>query len=421
MRQFLLCSAVVAALAACPMLAGAEVVTLAGNNTYYSWLQLPMNANITPSLGSESGVVGGTPGSSIDGFRYGGLWFPTRAMTGNPAGTDTGDDYWMVLTLDQARWIDYVGVGWTTGSQTTLHKYYIEAYVYNDVSEDWGWIRVGESADNLNGVDAEGNRVVAASGPYYNGPRPGWRDGTNLSNAIKLDLPGEYQSIRVYVEAGDYNASGNGSAGGPGIRVIEPMAANREVEIETSQINWANAIFGTTATGSTAVTTLSRRAVAWLTKGSLIEDENAGRNVGVWGETALIATSDDNVRTWDSSIWIDFNLGQARWIDEVVAVWALDGVGTDFRLQYGLVDEDGAIIGWSDVTGKELTQYGGTRATSMEFDGVEAQYWRISEAVFGTTGNNCGINQVLMYGAIPEPATMSLLALGGLALLRRRK
>jgi len=421
MRPFVLSSTLIAVLAACPMLAGAEMITLEPGK-YYSWLQLPMNAGITPSLGSESGVVGSTSGTSIDTFRYGGIWFPNRAMVGSPTYYNTqdqrltGDDYWMVLTLDEARWIDYVGVGWTTGSQTKLDKYYIEAW---DVTTE-EWITVGESGDDLG---------------YNNSQRPGWRDG-NLNNAVKLDLPGQYQTIRVLVKSGDYLSSSNDSnCGGPGIRVIEPMAAStgetiRTIEIETNQINWANAIFGTTATASPAMLALPggsnhRRGASWLIQGSLIEDEPAARTFGVWGsntgansEEHLIHTTPEGVKMWDSSVWVDINLGQVRYIDEVVGVWVVDAnrYGTDFRVQYSL-DEG---VTWCDVTGRDTAQYGGNRATSVMFDGIEAQYWRISEAVWGP-GADCGINQILMYGAIPEPATMSLLALGGLALLRRRK
>jgi len=424
MRQCLLWSTIIALLAACPALAGTETITL-NNNQVYSWLQLPMTADIIMSVGSDTGIVGHMTGTIPDNYRFGKRWMPSFAMTGaptagvNPGTTEqrmgtTGQNYWMELTLDQARWIDYVGVEWNTGNYTSLTKYYIQAY--DTVKKEW--VTVGESPD-----------LTSPTAPYgyINGTINGWRDGS-LGSAVAI-VPGEYQSIRVLVKAGDYTCGNSATQGGPGILVIEPMAVGREITIETSQVNWANVALGASATASPALMALPsspapRRNAAWLVNGLFIDDEYQTRALGAFDDDSLF-TTDNGVRKWANSVWVDFDLGQARWIDEVVALWWSGGYGTDFNVQYGLVDEDGVIIDWLDVTGRgDAVQHGGLGgATSVTFDGVEAQYWRISEAVFGVNNSSrCILNQVLMYGTppVPEPATLSLLALGGLAVLRRR-
>jgi len=451
MRTFLLCSAFIAMLAACPVLAGTETITVTGTNVYWSWLQVPMTANITTEIGSATGVTGNHVGVP-DYYRFGNLWLPSRAMTGSPTmgpyeaedGGGSGTDYWMAITLDQPRWVDYVGVTWATDDRSMVKKYYIEAYVYNDTTSQWEWVRVGESPATM-GSEFKASKDFKNSNDeiliakdhvfgrgFHNSLRIGWRDATNLDNAIKLTLPGEYQSLRVYVEEGDYGC-GRASRGGPGIWLIEPLAVGGPngdgvIEVEISQVNWANGIFGSKATVSPTLTSLPgggavRRGAGWLTRGTLNDDENSGRTVGVWGLVEgydLIATEQDGTRRWSDLIWIDIDLGDVRRIDEVVGLWSADGYGTDFQVRY--MDENGK---WCDVIGKTIAQFGGTRATSVMFDGVDAQYWQIYGAVFGIASgdkmNNCGFNQILMYGKpIPEPMTMSLLVLGGLAMLRRR-
>ena len=60
---------------------------------------------------------------------------------------------------------------------------------------------------------------------------------------------------------------------------------------------------------------------------------------------------------------------------------------------------------------------------SCEFEAVTAQYWRFEVTDIGNnSGGLARISEIMLFAPIvPEPATMCLLALGGLAMLRRRK
>jgi len=69
-----------------------------------------------------------------------------------------------------------------------------------------------------------------------------------------------------------------------------------------------------------------------------------------------------------------------------------------------------------DIVGEEAWMI------QCEFDAVTAQYWRFHITDIGNnSGDLARISEIMMFGVIPEPVTMSLLALGGLALLRRRR
>ncbi|MCL2700715.1 MAG: PEP-CTERM sorting domain-containing protein [Phycisphaerae bacterium] len=89
-----------------------------------------------------------------------------------------------------------------------------------------------------------------------------------------------------------------------------------------------------------------------------------------------------------------------------------------FALQYSL--DDGST--WTTAFVNTTNEF----MIIGEFAPITASYWRFNftapeENAIGWSGNYVRVTEIMMFAPIPEPATMSLLALGGLALLRRRR
>jgi hypothetical protein len=124
--------------------------------------------------------------------------------------------------------------------------------------------------------------------------------------------------------------------------------------------------------------------------------------------------------------------------------WASASASTvTLTLDFASADVAGIILNWGwgnrtpgdyevKVNGTSLGSIqvddgGGTSAgesteknTYIIFDSVQSGATKIE--VLGTNGNNqWGLDEIEVYTGVPEPATMSLMALGGIALIRRRR
>ena len=378
--------------------AGAEPVPVAN----YSWLQASPGS-IVAFIGSENAAAISAEGAP-DNFRTAGyVWIPSTAMTA-PGGVQ--QSYWAGLDLGQQRWIDSVNVQlWAHTNQAMVTKFVIEAC--NDGSS---WVQVGA-------YDFGGSVNYQTTTTVY------LKDSQGQSTASL------YQYIRVRFEADGYEGGFSGAAnyGGPGLVLLDPRASSAMLT-GTQTVNWANAQFGAKVTGhgvSDGWDTLNDQPASSLNNGNLYYtmDHRGNR----WG----VESSD-----WGSKeAWIDIELDTARKIGEVVALWDSKYAGTGFTLQYSYDGNTYAnVVMTGDIyrSGCDLYDYYSARMgadsslTSFTFESVTAKYWRITE-IQGEVFDNAQwkwaiFTEIMLLGpAVPEPATMTLLALGGLAMLRRRK
>jgi len=122
-------------------------------------------------------------------------------------------------------------------------------------------------------------------------------------------------------------------------------------------------------------------------------------------------------------VWQDRRKGRAYDMDiygldlETRIEFAIDASSTDTRTPA----VQGDLVIWTASRGI-YGRYLSTGETFLVAEGVSGQYPKISGDYIVWTGPSAN-GKFDIYGArlIPEPATMSLLALGGLAVLRRRK
>jgi autotransporter family porin len=148
--------------------------------------------------------------------------------------------------------------------------------------------------------------------------------------------------------------------------------------------------------GSTGTVSVDGAGSTWANSGSLF--------VGNTG-TGTLAISNGGLVSVGGSLTIDTNSGGSSFVDmSLGGQLALLGSANNRTDFLTLVGGGGEIRYWDGEAWSNITGAGGS-----------------DYSVVAMTGGDLDGYSVLTVTAVPEPATMSLLALGGLALLRRRK
>lgn len=370
--------------------------------TNYSWLQLAPDA-VTAFYGVndgapiwDGGASGGTHGPGLDAsWRYVNnvrwgmyVWLPDPTFTNNGQST-----YWTGVKLDQPRVITSVNV-----EMIIAAPFYIDA---SNNGVDWVTISDLQPGSNSRSVPVKTERVDA------------------------------YQYVRVRFDGGTYSSSGN--YGGPGLFVIEPVGSGTLVGNDL--VNWANiGNFGQRDASNNLIPNFSasrpfpdpfgywngNNACNNWTDGTLRRDNPRP----IAGKTAMIPYMVDEEGHYLQGDYLQIDLGAVRDISSVAVLFYDYNQTASFTLW---VSETGNDDDFHPVT-FELTAYGegrGTNTAWCDFELEKAQFVRITD-VTQRTNDGWYFNQVLVYGPaevppVPEPATVSLLALGGVALLRRRR
>ena len=134
---------------------------------------------------------------------------------------------------------------------------------------------------------------------------------------------------------------------------------------------------------------------------------------------------------YDQSAYVDFDLGEAKQVS-ILGISQDDYIGwwgsyfqrrqvTEAQLDFSNTSDFSSILATRTVALTDHLLY-----QQADFAAATARYVRFSVNAQGATnwGNdrtyNVGLNEIQLYD-VPEPATLSLLAMSGLALLRRRK
>ena len=320
-------------LAACLALIANSATAATVNVSNYSWLQLKPN-DVTPIIGSFTGINTTAFGSTAD-VRWGDyVWIPTNTMTAN--GTEM---YYAGVQLDQSRPIDKVRLQWYTAG-LSVSQYF---------------------------VDGSNDGAIWTTIATQTGPTPADQSANDVSVT-----PGSYQFVRVRFEGPDY--ASNASYGGPGLMLIEPFGTGT---LSGDKVNWANAAFGTTIT-NTGFTTYNGTAYSDGT----LQDRGG---VTYWTGTP---------GNWGAGEYTTINLGTERLINSATSVWSHPYGGNDFEVQYSLdgttffnVANPAAAINHSPTSG--------IGATEINFDPTIARYIRMLNAS-GGSGFTL-MNQMLLH------------------------
>jgi len=361
--------------------------------TNYSWLQLAPD-KVTPFVGNladEFKTTNTSVHGQIGDYRWGNwTWAPyydvTYYLHGDNEDKALGT-WWAGVTLDQPRNVTQVNVGlWGSGTEQT-NAFYIDALV-NGV-----WTEIGYHS--FGGTMTDDMYV------------PTYAQSTTVSVPVTA---GDYQTLRVRFEVDGFRGDNahNEGYGGPGLTMIEPVGNGALVAGE--RVNWANqANFGTTITNH-------------FVRG---EGDTADiRNNGGWNNGTF---SDQNPwngmnRPLQDGEYMEIDLKEVRAIDNITALFNGSYFTTSFRV-WVREDTDSPFTEVILSEGAFYPENAGYKgALSYDFAEVDARYVRITDAIGGGGDGYWGISQVLVNGTVvPEPATMSLLGLGALALLRRKR
>ena len=400
--------AAVVSVTALPALAQYDVWNT--GNFRYNWL---MDRGVTSSWGimDSSGVstsitscgygsVGDIQASLSNGQR---VWIPRGYAT---EGTNNGAyTYYGQVNLGAVRPIEYLSVGT-----------FYEAGMWFDQ------ILVQFSNDP---TFATYNQYT-----FYDGDRV---EASRRFDMVKLDQVYDAQYVRVVFPTGHYGAhttNGTNSRGGPGLMGIEAYSPyNTDITVDG---NFNLAVNAFTGKNQSLVGT------GLFGNGSQLGDGNLGQDNGVRsGASNVQEELPDGTKGrligWADNTYLTVELNDVYAVDAVRIVWNDGGwYSTGLTLQFSMTGKDGdwdkiapVVVAGSSMLGD------GETAAYITFDPREAKFVRWLNVApdpnnpdqLITQKQHAIAQQFIVYGyfPVPEPATMTLLVLGGLAILRRRK
>ena len=235
----------------------------------------------------------------------------------------------------------------------------------------------------------------------------------NMHFPIRMQLDTVYnaQYVRVVFPAGHYGIKNDFDRGGPGLLGIEPYSPMNTNIVVDDNFNLAfNAFTGTPQAG-------------------------AGFNFGNGSQLGDgIMVNNNSYRSGASNPWsegthLTVELNDIYWVDAVRIVWN-DGSwwSNGMILQFSLTGEDNDWNSIPSVTVLNSTPAGAAMLGDdwtpayITFEPRQAKFVRWVNVNDIVQPAHTIAQQFMVYGQnIPEPATMTLLVLGGLAMLRRRR
>lgn len=136
----------------------------------------------------------------------------------------------------------------------------------------------------------------------------------------------------------------------------------------------------------------------------------------IWINSGITPTSSNN--------YVQFDMGTAQTVSTLGLCQQLGGQGFDrkivnaYELLFANVSDFSSVVATYDFTLNERLGY-----VQNDFPATTARYVRFiatGRDSYGTD-NYTGINEVQLFTLLPEPASLLLLALGGLTLLKRQR
>jgi hypothetical protein len=314
----------------------------------------------------------------------------------------------------------HIGAGGDTGTQYRFNGDVDEVAVYNQA---------------LHHADVAKHYIAAQYGPFW-----GLLDGADFENPGGAGLGPDASAMSFAGRTGSAPAPTNpdgtlvlGGGGSGGYIVTDDLptyVADYPALMLETQARYVNG--DAPASNSNAYFGLK----ALHLEGT--SDTGADRRGGLFAQFQPLTSGSAHMRLGFQSAETPAD-GNDVWHDHALSQWVsgFSDANAPFTMQLillGLADTDPLIFSvsqgsWqaelSTTIGAYRTNLGDIAAAQAAFDLVlselRAQPWRMDYGFISTGSRDDGYDYLRLYGFTPEPGTLSLLAFGGLALLRRRR